>query len=266
MAALTTTLSFRCPPATLDAIDAIGREYFPSDKASGCDRSKALFLIIQTGISALSDGAVELPGNKAVRGGGGLTNDDILNIESLIESKIKYQLDYGDIGDAIAKAYSSAMGQLNGVLEEIQVLKTEVKFLKTQPEPQPEPQPELQPEPQPELQPEPQPVKQSNKTKKITEPTIINDDDKAAIIGLLGIEKIVFEGTEYGAENKEIFALIGENKQEIESRLNIKIKNLNTHPVKDLNAILRDLGCEITSRQPTINGSRVTLYSVSITK
>jgi hypothetical protein len=257
MAALTTTLSFRCPPAILDAIDKIGREYFPSDKSSGCDRSKALFLIIQTGINALTDGAVDLPGNKAVRHPGRLTNDDILNIESLIESKIKQQLDYGDIGDAIAKSYSSAIGQLNGVLEEVVFLKTEVEFLKTEPQPQPQPQPEPQPEPQPDKQ---------NKAKKQSEPTIINDDDKAAIIGLLGIEKIVFEGTEYGAENKEIFALIGENKQEIESMLNIKIKNLNTHPVKDLNAILRALGCQITSRQPTMSGVRVTLYSVSITK
>jgi hypothetical protein len=253
MATPTTTLSFRCPPATLDAIDQIGREYFPSDKSSGCDRTKALFLIIQAGISALSNGEINLPGNKAVRGGGGLTADDILNIESLIESKIKYQLDHGDIGDAIAKSYSSAMGQLNGVLDEVQLLKTEIEELKKQPEP------ELKPEPEPK--PELQPVKQ-NKAKKQPEPTIINDDDKAAIIGLLGIEKIVFEGTEYGAENKEIFALIGENKQEIESRLNIKIKNQNSHPVKDFNAILRALGYEIKDRQPTINGARVTLYSV----
>jgi hypothetical protein len=252
MAALTTTLSFRCPPATLDAIDKIGREYFPSDKASGCDRSKALFLIIQTGISALSDGEIHLPGNKAVRGGGGLTTDDILNIESLIESKIKYQLDYGDIGDAIAKSYSSAMGQLNGVVEEVQSLKTEVQFLKTEPQPEPEPEPE------------PQPIKQSNKARKTTEPTIINDEDKAAIIRLLGIDKIVFEGAEYGAENKEVFALIVENKQEIESRLKIKVKNLNTHPVKDFNAILRALGYEIKDRQPTVNGARVTLYSVKV--
>jgi transcription termination factor NusB len=255
MATPTTTLSFRCPPPTLDAIDKIGREYFPSDKASGCDRTKALFLIIQTGISALSNGEIQLPGNKAVRGG--LSNDDILNIESLIESKIKQQLEYGDIGDAIAKSYSSAMGQLNGVLDEIQVLKTEIEELK----PELQPQPELQPKPQPEPEPKPQPVKQ-NKAKKQPEPTIINDDDKAAIIGLLGIEKIVFEGTEYGAENKEIFALIVENKQEIESKLNIKIKNQNSHPVKDLNAILRALGYEIKDRQPTINGVRVTLYSV----
>jgi hypothetical protein len=252
MATPTTTLSFRCPPATLDAIDRIGREYFPSDKASGCDRTKALFLIIQTGISALSNGEINLPGNKAVRGGGGLSNDDILNIESLIESKIKYQLDHGDIGDAIAKSYSSAMGQLNGVLDEVQVLKSEIELLKQQPELQPEPKPEPEPE---------QPAKQ-NKTRKTTEPSIINDEDKAAIIGLLGIEKIAFEGAEYGAENKEVFALIGENKQEIESKLNIKIKNQNSHPVKDLNAILRALGYEIKDRQPTINGVRVTLYSV----
>jgi len=255
MAALTTTLSFRCPPVTLDAIDKIGREYFPSDKASGCDRTKALFLIIQTGINSLSNGEINLPGNKAVRGG--MTNEDVLNIEALIESKIKQQLDYGDIGDAIAKSYSSAMGQLNGVLDEIQVLKSEIEELK----PELQPQPELQPKPQPEPKPKPQPAKQ-NKTGKTTKPNIINDGDKAAIIKLLGIEKIVFEGAEYGAENKEVFALIGENKQEIESKLNIRIKNQNSHPVKDLNAILRALGYEIKDRQPTVNGARVTLYSV----
>lgn len=254
MATPTTTLSFRCPPATLDAIDQIGREYFPSDKASGCDRTKALFLIIQTGISALSNGEISLPGNKAVRGG--LTADDILNIESLIESKIKQQLEHGDIGGAIAKSYSSAMGQLNGILDEVQLLKSEIEFLK------PEPQPEPEPKPQPEPEPQPEPDKQSKKTRKTTEPTIINDDDKAAIIKLLGIEKIAFEGTEYGAENKEIFNLIVENKEQIESRLNIRIKNQNTHPVKDFNAILRGLGYEIKDRQPTINGARVTLYSV----
>lgn len=61
----TTTISFRCPQDTLEAIDAIGQLHYPNDRNSrtnsGCDRSKTLFYIIQSGIAALTGNEVQLP-------------------------------------------------------------------------------------------------------------------------------------------------------------------------------------------------------------
>ena len=56
-----TMLNFRCPADILDAIDAIGRELYPSETAKhGCDRTKTLLDIVQAGIKALSDGGTVL--------------------------------------------------------------------------------------------------------------------------------------------------------------------------------------------------------------
>jgi hypothetical protein len=50
-----TMLNFRCPAELLEAIDAIGRERYPSDTAKhGCDRTKTLLDIVRAGIEALS--------------------------------------------------------------------------------------------------------------------------------------------------------------------------------------------------------------------
>jgi|GEM_PF-1169619 len=50
-----TMLNFRCPAELLEAIDAIGRELYPSNTAKhGCDRTKTLLDIVRAGIEALS--------------------------------------------------------------------------------------------------------------------------------------------------------------------------------------------------------------------
>lgn len=58
-------LNFRCPEPLLEAIDKIGRSYYPADNESGCDRSKTLIDIIKAGVEALTNGedVVPLPGN-----------------------------------------------------------------------------------------------------------------------------------------------------------------------------------------------------------
>ncbi|MEG4504238.1 hypothetical protein QUA81_09000 [Microcoleus sp. F6_B4] len=56
-----TMLNFRCPTEILDAIDAIGRERYPSETTKhGCDRSKTLLDIVRVGIEALSDESIVL--------------------------------------------------------------------------------------------------------------------------------------------------------------------------------------------------------------
>jgi len=54
-----TMLNFRCPAELLDAIDALGKELYPSATAKhGCDRTKTLLDIVRAGIEALSGDTV----------------------------------------------------------------------------------------------------------------------------------------------------------------------------------------------------------------
>jgi hypothetical protein len=155
-----TTLSFRCPHDMLEAIDSIGREHYPTEKNSktnsGCDRSKALFHIIQAGIAAIADGNIQIEvrhisktnsktageleelvkkligENQVIQHGN--TSDDI------VRQLIKESISDGDIGGAIANSYAGMMGQFNGLLEELQALQKQVQELKSIP---PAPVPKL---------------------------------------------------------------------------------------------------------------------------
>lgn len=54
-------LNFRCPADLLVAIDEVGRQRYPANNSSGCDRSKALIDICVAGVNALLTGQVDLP-------------------------------------------------------------------------------------------------------------------------------------------------------------------------------------------------------------
>ena len=150
-----TTLSFRCPQDMLDAIDSIGREHYPTDKNSktnsGCDRSKTLFHIIQAGIAAITDGNIQIEvrqsktDSKTAIDQGELTelvkkliaenkviqpsntdDDSVLHL-------IKESIADGDIKDAISNSYAAVMGNFNGLLEELQDIKSQLQELQIPP-------------------------------------------------------------------------------------------------------------------------------------
>jgi hypothetical protein len=79
-------LNFRCPEPLLDAIDEFGREHYPADNPSGCDRSKALIDIVTAGIQALTDGTVILPRAGSVR------QPSDSEIKAMVEAAIEEKL------------------------------------------------------------------------------------------------------------------------------------------------------------------------------
>lgn len=52
---MTTPITFRCPDDLITEIDSFGRENFPANTASGCDRSKTLVAILASGLNSLSE-------------------------------------------------------------------------------------------------------------------------------------------------------------------------------------------------------------------
>lgn len=60
-------LNFRCSVELLEAIDQVGRDRYPAQTKSGCDRSKTLVDILSAGIQALTDGSVTVPIRYEVR-------------------------------------------------------------------------------------------------------------------------------------------------------------------------------------------------------
>ena len=139
-----TTLSFRCPHDMLQAIDSIGRQSYPTDKNSktnsGCDRSKALFHIIQAGIASLTDGDIQLEVRQQSKTDS-KTAIDQEELEELVKKLIsdnqviqpgnttddsvrhliKKSIADGDIKDAI----------FNGILEEVRELKEQLQELRS---------------------------------------------------------------------------------------------------------------------------------------
>ena len=85
-----TMLNFRCPNDLLEAIDQIGRQRYPADNKSGCDRSKTLMDIVQAGIQALSDGTVEIPVSKTSKTDSKTV--DSTEVEAIVEA-VKKELD-----------------------------------------------------------------------------------------------------------------------------------------------------------------------------
>ena len=59
-----------------------------------------------------------------------------------IDNRIDGSLKHGDIGEAIANSYKAAMGQMNGLLEEMQELKKQLEELKAAPPAPPAPIPQ----------------------------------------------------------------------------------------------------------------------------
>jgi hypothetical protein len=102
-------------------------------------------------------------------------------------------------------------------------------------------------------------IKKAEPTNTKTEPT---DDDKAYIISVLGIQKILNGEEKYSKNSRKLFDLVVEHKVNIESKLGIKIGDMAKYPVRGFNAILEALGYKNDFKQPIINGTRVSEYFV----
>jgi hypothetical protein len=62
-----------------------------------------------------------------------INTPSIQNIEAMIDSRISGSISDGDIKSAIAQSYKAAMGQFNGLLEEVQLLKKQLEELQSIP-------------------------------------------------------------------------------------------------------------------------------------
>lgn len=80
---MSVSLTFRCPNDLLEVIDTLGRERYPADNKSGCDRSKTLMDIIQAGIQALSDGSASIPVSKTES-----KTKDTIEVEAIVENRL----------------------------------------------------------------------------------------------------------------------------------------------------------------------------------
>ena len=265
MSKTTTTISFRCPPDILEQIDAIGRESFPkldnSKTNSGCDRSKAIFAIIQAGIAALTDGEVpaiqgktELEKSKT-----GATLDEVESLvkklmkqnspvppdewelTQAIRKEIANSLDEGDIAAELKRNRENLINNLNQINERLVKVEAAVIGEKKAEPTITEPEPTTT---------EPEPT------------TTLTEDDKAEIIKALGIEKIV-EGTDgYTSGSAEIFDLIQKNREFIQDKLGIEVKTTG-YQIQNLNNILPALGYEVQPKQPkNEEGKRTKTYFV----
>jgi predicted amidohydrolase len=141
-----------------------------------------------------------------------IQNIDTLSIQD-IDNRINESIADGDIKDAIANSYKAAMGQFNGLLEEMQELKKQLEELQSNP-------PAAVPNPQ---------------------PPITNDE----LIEILGVGDIA-RGQIYNFESlKEdgIIEAIKENQELIEGLIgdNLTLKD----DLSDMNKILKFMGLQI---------------------
>ena len=266
MSKTTTTISFRCPPDILDQIDSIGREHFPkidnSKTNSGCDRSKAIFAIIQAGIAALTDGEVPVFQSKTDKENSktGITLDEVKGlVKKLISQNNPAIPDEWELSQLIRKEIGNSLeeGHIAGKIQDIRdgfvanfnefsdnfigrLAKVEGALLENK-------------------KPEPTTTKKAEPTTTKKEPT---EEDKADIIKALGIQKIV-DGTDgYTSGSTEIFDLIQKNRELIESKLGIEVKT-SGYQIQNLNNILPALGYKVEHKQPkNENGQRIKTYSV----
>jgi hypothetical protein len=141
-----------------------------------------------------------------------------VDIVDSIRTEINESIADGDIKDAIANSYKAAMGQFNGLLQEMQELKKQVEELKSNPPAPPAPIPHS-------------PI--TNHQSPIT-----NDE----LIELLGIRDII-GGQIYNFDSlKEdgIIASIKENQELIEVLIGDKMSLKND--LSDMNKILKFMG------------------------
>jgi hypothetical protein len=139
-----------------------------------------------------------------------------VDIVDSVRTEIKESLADGDIKDAIANSYKAAMGQFNGLLQEMQELKKQVQ--------------ELQSNPPAAVPQSPIPNYQS---------PITNDE----LIELLGIGDVI-AGQIYNFDSlKEdgIIASIKENQALIENFIGDKLTLKDD--LSDMNKILKFMGC-----------------------
>lgn len=262
MSKTTTTISFRCPPDILDQIDSIGREHFPkidnSKTNSGCDRSKAIFAIIQAGIAALTDGEVPVFQSKTDKENSktGITLDEVEGlVKKLISQNNPAIPDEWELSQLIRKEIGNSLeeGHIAGKIQDIRdgfvanfnefsdnfigrLAKVEGAVIgdKKADSPTTEPEPT----------------------------TTLTEDGKAEIIKALGIEKIV-DGTDgYTSGSTEIFDLIQKNRELIKLKLGIEIVTTG-YKIQNLNNILPALGYKVQPKQPkNEEGKRTKTYFV----
>jgi hypothetical protein len=143
-----------------------------------------------------------------------INTPSIQNIEDLIDSRIKQSIADGDIRYAIAHSYKAAMGQLNGLLEEFQLIKKQMEELQSV-------------------------------------PPVADNPPSADIENLLGIGDIL-AGSPYDLNylNNHIGYRLNEHKGQIETALKIKL-NLSDpkYICREFNKIVRALGFTIENKQ-----------------
>ena len=291
----TTTLSFRCPADILEAIDSIGRQHYPTDKNSktnsGCDRSTALFHIIQAGIAALTDGNLKIEvrqsktdSNTGVSQGEleeivkkligenlpviqpRLTDDNSyvkrceLNqkiddriVKALGEDGLFFDSAANDLTkQAIAQSYSQATTNLNSTRDEFY---SKVDALQKQFE-------ELKSNPPAAVPtvPSPQSPITNNQSSEKIDPLIVPNHQlpktPEEMIRFLGIEDIL-GGEEYWQEQLEVKGIDTKIKDNFEyfKSLGIEFKGVRDTAVSRFNLVLKWLGYKGEQQKTTIKQS-----------
>jgi hypothetical protein len=170
-----------------------------------------------------------------------------------IDNRIKESIADGDIKEVIANSYEAAMGQFNGLLEELQALQKQVQELKSNP-PAAVPQLPITDDEQAEknkqshaeyvekyLTPKPE--------KPRLDPAIVTRNYQ--IRSILEIQWIL-EGNQYNLNylNDHVLGNMKQHKDHLETELNIKLNLVDPkYVVREFNKILRAMGCEIENKQ-----------------
>jgi hypothetical protein len=166
----------------------------------------------------------------------------IVDNVDIIKNLIAESLADGEIKEAIASAYEAAMGQFNGLLEELQELKKQVEEFKSSPATVPSPQSPITNDQLPGEDVD------SDRTPNTLTQSPMTDDQ---LIEALGIVEII-AGNPYDAESLgDIPEKIEQHKLELQ-RLGVKI---SPAPLTTLNSLLKCLG--YAPRRTNMKGKKV---------
>ncbi|MDM3861773.1 MAG: hypothetical protein PT118_18490 [Aphanizomenon gracile PMC644.10] len=161
-----------------------------------------------------------------------------------IDNRIKESLADGGIGEAIASSYAGVMGQINGLLEELQALQKQVQELQSIP---PAPIPEQLTTDNGQLTKDVECDRSDSDFNSDTQLPIADD-----IASLLVIEDILSGDQSYDLNylNSHIGDSLNKHKTQIEAALKIKL-NLSEpkYICREFNRILRAMGLTIENKQ-----------------
>lgn len=167
-------------------------------------------------------------------------------LSQLIKNEIANSLNEGDIAAKLERNRENLVNHLNEINDRL--VKVESAVIENE-----------KPKPTTTKKPDSTNTKKAEPTNNKKEPT---EEDKADIIKALSIQKILSGEEKYSKNSSKLFDLIEQHKVEIESKLGIKIGDMEKYPVKAINQILDALGCEYDFKQPTVNGKRLSEYFV----